>query len=707
MRSRWFHVPTLHTADSGEKKPGWLELFYDLVFVAAFIQLGNGLAQTPDIETFMAFCGLFVPLWLSWTGFTYYANRFTVDDFSHRMLVFGQMFAVGGMAIFAPEVIRGNLTGFVLAYALSQALVGVLYYRTWKQLKEGRDYSAYWGGVFGVGAVAWLVSLAVPQPFNYLLWAVGIGAVFSSPFGRRSRALLERYPIDFEHLSERYGLLTLIVLGESFVKVLSAVADIGHTEATQHLDKTGYLGIAALTLLITCSLWWIYFDDVAGSHLKKGRLLAPIWLFAHIPVQLGLTATGVALKKVVLHEPLSDPFKYPWLLCGSLAIAMTGVALLDSVTARKQSEMSDRARINVRVVSALVILLTAQIAGGMPAWLFLTIISAMCFAQVFFDLMMAPLAAEAHGHHHKTVAEETKHALAEGREAPRPDVSRIGQVVRKGTPNDLKRDLYFYLMEGSWWRVLTTIAFLFLLLNMVFAGLYMLEDGSIATARPGNFADHFFFSVQTMSTVGYGVLNPASAYGNLLMTFQVGLSLIMVAMATGLMFARASRAKASVLFSDVLIVTKRYGRPALMLRVGNARGNEIVDANLSLSVLRDEITPEGDHMRRLYDLKLERSRQPFFQMTWSVIHTIDDESPLKDVDWSQPTRGIIMIAAILSGHDGTYGQTIYARHNYTGHQIRANHRFVDVISQLPDGRMLIDYERFHDTVPADAPTAPH
>ena len=127
---------------------------------------------------------------------------------------------------------------------------------------------------------------------------------------------------------------------------------------------------------------------------------------------------------------------------------------------------------------------------------------------------------------------------------------------------------------------------------------------------------------------------------------------------------------------------------------------------MSLSVLRDEITPEGDHMRRLYDLKLERSRQPFFQMTWSVIHVIDDDSPLKDVDWSHPTHDIIMIAAILNGHDGTYGQTVYARCNYIGPQIRVNHRFVDVISQLPDGRMLIDYDRFHDTVPVDAP-APH
>ena len=693
MRSRWYHVPALHTADSGEKKASWLELFYDLIFVAAFIQLGNGLAARPTLEGFLVFSAVFVPIWLTWTGFTYYANRCTVDDFTHRMLVFAQMFAVGGMAIFAPDVLAHKPTRFVICYALAQALVGVLYVRTWRQIKQGRDYSAYWGGVFGVGAVLWGVSAVVPTPWNYLLWAVGIGAILSSPFGRRSRVLMERYPVDFEHLGERYGLLTLIVLGESFVKVLSAISA---DEASLHV-----LGQAALTLLITCSLWWIYFDDVAGSQIKKGRISPMMWLFGHIPVQLGITATGVALKKAALFD-LGEvaPAKYRWILCVALATAMLGVAMLDSVTARKQSEMSDRARINVRIGSAAVILLTAQVGGAMPAWLFLLIISAMCFAQVFFDMMMAPLLADAH-HHLKTVAEETRNALAEGRAPPRPDTAQLGQVVRKGTPNDLRRDLYFYLMEGSWFRVFATIAFLYFLANVVFAGLYMLEPGSVVNARPDSFADHFFFSVQTMSTVGYGGLVPATPYGNMLMTVQVAMCMIMVALATGLMFAKASRAKASVLFSETLVVTRRYGLINLMFRAGNARGNEIIDANMSLSVLRDEVTPEGDHMRRLYDLKLERSRQPFFQMTWSVMHVVDGDSPLKDVDWSDPERAIIMVAAILTGHDGTYGQTVYARHNYTAADIRVHHRFVDVISQLPDGRMMIDYEKFHHTVPTD------
>ncbi|MEZ4468328.1 MAG: ion channel [bacterium] len=423
-----------------------------------------------------------------------------------------------------------------------------------------------------------------------------------------------------------------------------------------------------------------------------------LWLFARIPTQLGITAAGVAMKKAAVFDlGQAAPAKVRWLLCGALGIAMLGVALIDSVTERKQAELGDRARVNMRMTSALVILLMAPVGGTMPGWLFLGIVTAMCFAQVIFDLMMAPLADDGHHGQGHLIADQARAAAADGRAVPAPDVSRVGEVIRRGTPSELRRDLYFYLMEGSWFRVVASLGFLYLVANVVFASLYMLEPGCIANAKTDSFADAFFFSVQTMSTIGYGYLSPATPYGNLIVTLQAGLCLIMVALATGLMFAKASRPRASVMFSESIVLTTRFGKPTLMFRVGNARGNEIVDANLLVSVLCDEMTPEGDHMRRLYDLKLERSRQPFFRMTWSVMHVVDAESCLFGQAGGTPT--FIAIIAILTGHDGTYGQTVFARHQYTPDKLRVGHRFVDVISQLPDGRMMIDYERFHDTVP--------
>lgn len=122
MRNRWFHIPQLHVpSEHAEKKATWLELFYDLIFVAAFIQMGNSLSEKVSFASFVGFCAMFIPLWVAWSGYTFYINRFTVDDFAHRLLVFAQMLAVGAMAVTGPEVLsRNEHRGFALAYAFAQ-----------------------------------------------------------------------------------------------------------------------------------------------------------------------------------------------------------------------------------------------------------------------------------------------------------------------------------------------------------------------------------------------------------------------------------------------------------------------------------------------------------------------------------------------------------------------------------------------------------
>lgn len=154
-----------------------------------------------------------------------------------------------------------------------------------------------------------------------------------------------------------------------------------------------------------------------------------------------------------------------------------------------------------------------------------------------------------------------------------------------------------------------------------------------------------------------------------------------------------------MLFSDKVTISRRNGVPTLIFRVGNVRGSEIVDAQISVSVLKEEITPEGHHLRRLFDLPLERSRTPVFYLTWTVMHPIDEASPLFGADLDHPEQCVLALIALLSAHDGSYGQTTYARHLYTPSDIRPWHRFVDVLSQLPDGRALINYDVFHDVVP--------
>ncbi|MDF1561650.1 MAG: hypothetical protein P1V51_01330 [Deltaproteobacteria bacterium] len=151
------------------------------------------------------------------------------------------------------------------------------------------------------------------------------------------------------------------------------------------------------------------------------------------------------------------------------------------------------------------------------------------------------------------------------------------------------------------------------------------------------------------------------------------------------------------LFSEPIVLTRMNGKDVLMFRVGNARGNEVVDASVSVSLLRDELSPEGHHFRRIHPLELSRSRSPLFTMTWSVMHEIDEASPLFGIDLEDPASGVMGFIATLKGHDGTYGQTTYVRHIYRLEDLKAGHRFVDVISELPDGRLMIDYALFHRT----------
>ena len=701
VRNRWFHRPLLHSPVlRPEKKVTWLELFFDLIFVAAFIQLGNGLSHHVSVEGAVGFTAVFLPLWVSWTGYTFFQNRFTLDDFTHRMLVFVQMFAVGAMGIAAPEVLEGNTRVFSWAAAVSYAAVATMYFRAMAQLPEAAGFGRYWGAVFAGGAALWALAGFVPVPYTWGLWLVAILIVLAAPLSRQSRGLADAYPLDFEHLGERYGLLTIIVLGESFVKVLSSLID-----ASAGIDL--YLE-SGVVLLITCSIWWIYFDDVAGSHIRQKRGGWIVWLYAHIPLQIAITAVGVAVKKAVefdFVEPAAA--KYRWLLGGAIAAVFFSVAVIDSVTERRQAELSDRARINARALSGLLVLVLAPAGGAMTGGAFLSLITVLCVSQVIFDMMMAPFESAEHEEiGHRPTAELDRESTEAGTSlrpegGPKWDVM---DAVRKGTPSNLRRDLYFYLIEGSWTRVFVVFVFLYLVSNLFFAALYAIRPGCIANAHPDSFLDAFFFSVQTMSTIGYGAMSPATDYGHAVVTFEAAFGLLGVALATGVMFAKASRPSAGVLFSEPLVLTTMHGKPTLTFRAGNARGNEVVDASMSVTAVMHEITPEGHHMRRLLDLPLVRARSPIFVLSWQAMHVVDESSALAAVDFEHFDRHVFSIVVTLTGHDATYGQTIYARHVYYPDDLRLAARFVDVISQLPDGRLMIDYTRFHETVP-DEPSA--
>ncbi len=278
-------------------------------------------------------------------------------------------------------------------------------------------------------------------------------------------------------------------------------------------------------------------------------------------------------------------------------------------------------------------------------------------------------------------------------------------AVRIGLPLSPLTDLYYHLMRRSWWLLIGLLGTAYLMANLGFAVLYMMQDGGINAAEKGSFGDAFVFSVQTISTIGYGTLAPKSSAVHTVVTFEAMLGLLGTAIATGLIFAKFSRPRAKVLFSDSLCITQRNGKPALIFRLGNGRTNEIIEASVRVAVLVPEITAEGERMRRLIDLPLLRSTTPAFVMTWTVIHEIDEDSPLHGRDEASFTEDQVRFVVSMTGIDATFSQTVHARHMYMTENVRWGHRFVDIVDTTEDGRLRIDYLRFHDTHPVDASTS--
>jgi inward rectifier potassium channel len=289
------------------------------------------------------------------------------------------------------------------------------------------------------------------------------------------------------------------------------------------------------------------------------------------------------------------------------------------------------------------------------------------------------------------------------KEAPsRRIVRRRGPptVVRLGRQRQW-RDVYHRMLTLSWPRFFLVMAACYIGCNVVFALLYMADPDAIAEARPGSFADAFFFSVQTVATIGYGVMHPQTLYGNLVMTLETLCGLIGFAVLTGLIFARFSRPTARILFSEVAVITPHDGTPTLMFRCANQRLNQILEAAISVTVLRDEVSTEGREIRRFHDLKLLRNRTPVFALTWTVMHPVDSDSPIYGMAQDEMIGKEVEIIVILTGVDETFAQPIQARHSFLASEILWGHRFVDILTPLADGRAAIDYGRFHDVVPDD------
>lgn len=260
------------------------------------------------------------------------------------------------------------------------------------------------------------------------------------------------------------------------------------------------------------------------------------------------------------------------------------------------------------------------------------------------------------------------------------------------------RDTYHWILSLSWPRFAALVLSVYLAVNLTFAALYALGRDCIAELPSGSFPQAFFFSVETLATVGYGHMYPATVYGHILTTLEIIVGMFWTAVITGLIFVRFSRPAARVVFSDSVVVAPFDGVPTLMLRVANLRHHTMVEAHFRLMLLRDELTLEGDTMRRFRPLKLMFDYAVLFPAALTLRHVIDEQSPLYGaVTPEHLQKGDVRLMASIVCIDAVTQSPVHMQRDYIWQQIRLGEQFVEIYTEEGSGRMAVDYGRLHET----------
>jgi inward rectifier potassium channel len=288
-----------------------------------------------------------------------------------------------------------------------------------------------------------------------------------------------------------------------------------------------------------------------------------------------------------------------------------------------------------------------------------------------------------------------------GLKKARPRVMNLGanKIITEGLESNLWTDFYHNAMTVTWPAFFGSLAAIFVLFNLLFAEIYNFGEAPIANAKPGSFADLFFFSVETTSTVGYGDMHPQSMYGHAIATVENFFGLVSLAVMTGLVFSRFSRPRARLIFANNPVVTMHNRAPTLMLRVANARNNFISDASAKLWVTRGVVSAEGRRSVTFQPLRLERSDNPVFALSWTLFHTIDEYSPLYGMTAEDIENSDMNFALTINGLDEASSQLVHSRNRYSARDLRFGHEYVDIISIDEDGTRHMDYAKIHETAP--------
>jgi inward rectifier potassium channel len=287
-----------------------------------------------------------------------------------------------------------------------------------------------------------------------------------------------------------------------------------------------------------------------------------------------------------------------------------------------------------------------------------------------------------------------------GQRTTKPQVVRLGgrEVIAEGLRLSFWADIRHRCMTASWPTFIGGAALVFVAFNAVFASFYWIGNQPISNVPDGAYIDYLYFSIETLSTAGYGDMHPQTHYGHFIATVELFTGIFSMSLMTGLIFARFSRPDARLLFADHPVVSNHEGKPTLMVRFANERHNIIGNATARLWLLRNEVSLEGRPYRRFYELPLVRNEHPALALSWTLYHVLHEDSPLYGLDANDLEASEASLVVVVSGYDVVAAQTVHARKAYDHPEIRFGHRYADILDTTEDGRIRIDYGKFHETL---------
>ncbi|MDR2873467.1 MAG: low temperature requirement protein A [Methanobrevibacter sp.] len=383
FRKDFIITPVLNDEIS-EKHANWLELLFDLIFVAAVSQVALNLSEDYSLINFLTLIPLFFAIWWAWTGQTYFLDRFGTDDILSRIIIMAQILIVAAMVLNVSHASTTTGIGFIISYVLLRLILVLEYRGVGRELPESKPITDRYSIGFFIAACIWLFSIAVPYPYNFIVWIFALIADLLTPIA--AGELHIKFPPHPAHLPERFGLFIIIVIGEAIVSIVDTMAEM-------HLTLlTSCIGIIGLILSFT--LWWGYFEEANGAEKRvreKGKVIAKyqLWIYSHFPLMLGILGVAVGIKQII-HSPTA-PIN-SWLLCISLVVSLISLNLI-FISSINWKNCIDRIILNYRTPHYFIIILvflTGFLGFFINSYIILFIITLLSVINAIISLREPP-----------------------------------------------------------------------------------------------------------------------------------------------------------------------------------------------------------------------------------------------------------------------------------------------------------------------------